>query len=139
MLIDQTTSANNKFANEKSIVIFGDDAGGKASLSRKLTDDSSDESGTIHHGSGLDYYHMSVTDEQDDTDESGQCHIWLVDGNLSHRNLIRHCLPKRMIGNAMILLVVDMSKPWGMFESLEKWVKVIHEHLDSLKVNFLVP
>jgi len=30
--------------------------------------------------------------------------------------------------------VVDMSRPWTIMESLQKWASVLREHVDKLKI-----
>ncbi|XP_042748079.1 cytoplasmic dynein 1 light intermediate chain 1-like isoform X2 [Lagopus leucura] len=34
----------------------------------------------------------------------------------------------------LVMLVVDMSRPWTAMDSLQKWASVVREHIDKLKI-----
>lgn len=36
--------------------------------------------------------------------------------------------------HTIVIFVVDMSRPWTVMESLEKWAGVLREHIDKLKI-----
>lgn len=36
--------------------------------------------------------------------------------------------------DSLAVLVVDMSRPWTIMESLQKWTSVLREHVDKLKI-----
>ncbi|TNN85825.1 Cytoplasmic dynein 1 light intermediate chain 1 [Liparis tanakae] len=38
------------------------------------------------------------------------------------------------IGNTLLLITVDMSRPWNALDSLQKWAAVAREHIDKLRV-----
>ncbi|KAE8596796.1 hypothetical protein XENTR_v10016242 [Xenopus tropicalis] len=38
------------------------------------------------------------------------------------------------VRDTLIMLVVDMSRPWLALDSLQKWASVIREHVDKLKI-----
>lgn len=138
LLSDISSATPTRFSHKKSLVIFGDELSGKTTLATKLSREGGDDDDhNIHHGSGLDYHDVEVRGDEErtnDEDERTTLNVWVADGHLSHRNLIKFSLPSHMLDHSLILLVVDMSQPWNMLESLTKWVKVLHEHIDSLKV-----
>lgn len=36
--------------------------------------------------------------------------------------------------NTLLLITVDMSRPWNALDSLQKWAAVAREHVDKLRV-----
>ncbi|XP_076812295.1 cytoplasmic dynein 1 light intermediate chain 2-like [Clavelina lepadiformis] len=127
LLSDASSSARSVFSTEKSIIIIGEDLSGKSVLAAKLQ--GSDDP---HRGSGLDFQIIEVEDE--DADESGVCRVWIVDGNLGYRSLLQFALPQDMVADSIIAVVVDMSQPWNIPDALDKWTRVLFEHVNSLKV-----
>lgn len=122
-----TTTSTTPFSTDKSIIILGNDLSGKSTLVTKLEglDDS-------HRGSALDFEVIEVVG--DDVEESGLCRMWVVDGHLAYRSLLQFALPQNMLSNSLAIITVDMSQPWNIAETLEKWTKVLYEHINSLKV-----
>jgi len=128
-----SSSQPSKFLHKKSVVVFGDELTGKSTLATKLCCHGIGDKERAHHGNGLDYHELVV--KGDDDDESTTCNVWVTDGHLSHRNLVKFSLKPETLEHTLVLLVVDMSQPWTAMESLDKWTGVIREHLDSLKLD----
>ncbi|XP_002126036.2 cytoplasmic dynein 1 light intermediate chain 1-like [Ciona intestinalis] len=128
MLLDDVSSSSSQSAlsENKSAIILGDDLSGKSTLTAKLQ--GLEET---HRGSALDFQAMEV--QEDEAEESGICRIWIVDGHLAYRSLLQFALPKISLSDTIAVITCDMSHPWEIPESLAKWTKVIHEHIDSLK------
>lgn len=38
------------------------------------------------------------------------------------------------VENTVLLITVDMSRPWNALDSLQKWAAVAREHIDKLRV-----
>ena len=36
--------------------------------------------------------------------------------------------------DTIVVFVADMSRPWTVMESLQKWASVLQEHIDKLKI-----
>ena len=121
------TAATSVFASDKGVVVLGNDLSGKSVLVTKLQglDDP-------HRGSALDFQVINV--EDDELDENGICRLWIVDGDLAYRSLMRFALPKSMMNHSIVLLTVDMSQPWNIPETLDKWTSVLCEHIDNLHI-----
>ena len=120
------TSAS-PFSTDKSVIVFGNDLSGKSTLVSKLQ-----SSDNLHRGSALDFEVIDVVGE--DIEESGLCRIWVVDGLLAYRGLLQFALPQTMLSHSLVLITVDMTQPWSIPETLEKWTTVLYEHINSLKV-----
>uniref|UniRef100_A0AAY4A672 Dynein light intermediate chain n=1 Tax=Denticeps clupeoides TaxID=299321 RepID=A0AAY4A672_9TELE len=83
-------------------------------------------------GRGLEYMYFSVHD--DDIDDNSRCNAWVLDGDLYHKGLQKFAISQENLADTMVLLVVDMSRPWTVFDSLQKWGSVIREHIDKLRI-----
>ena len=128
LLSDASAStATSVFSSDKSIIVLGDDLSGKSVLVTKLQglDDP-------HRGSALDFQVINVQDEE--IDENGVCRLWIIDGHLAYRSLLQYALPQNMLPHSLLLITVDMSQPWNIPETLEKWTRVLYEHVENLKL-----
>ena len=61
--------------------------------------------------------------------------VWILDGVVYHSSLLEFALKKESLKNTLALIVVDLSKPWSIMESLECWVEVLSKHIDSLHIS----
>ncbi len=60
--------------------------------------------------------------------------VWILDGVVWHSSLLPFALNKNSIMHTTVMLVVDMSQPWAIPESLERWADVLRKHIDCLKI-----
>ncbi|XP_054164330.1 cytoplasmic dynein 1 light intermediate chain 2-like [Oppia nitens] len=129
ILTQVQTSATNKLPSNKSIIVLGDNDSGKTSLIAKMQGIED-----TRKGSGLEYHHLLVRDEY--RDEQTQCGVWILDGNCSwNSQLLKFALNDYTIPDTTILLTASMTKPWDIINSLEKWTKVLDNHLKNLNLN----
>uniref|UniRef100_A0A673TAR7 Dynein light intermediate chain n=1 Tax=Suricata suricatta TaxID=37032 RepID=A0A673TAR7_SURSU len=63
-----------------------------------------------------------------------RCNVWILDGDLYHKGLLKFSLDAISLKDTLVMLVVDMSKPWTALDSLQKWASVVREHIDKLKI-----
>ncbi|XP_040265213.1 cytoplasmic dynein 1 light intermediate chain 2 [Bufo bufo] len=127
ILSDVSTRARNKLPSGKNILLFGEDGSGKTTLMAKLQ-------GAEHNkkGRGLEYLYLSIHDE--DRDDHTRCNVWILDGDLYHKGLLKFALSADTIQDTLAVFVGDMSRPWTIMESLLKWASVLREHIDKLKI-----
>ncbi|XP_056382073.1 cytoplasmic dynein 1 light intermediate chain 2 [Hyla sarda] len=127
ILSDVSTNARNKLPCGKNILVFGEDGSGKTTLMAKLQ-------GVDHNkkGRGLEYLYLSIHDE--DRDDLTRCNVWILDGDLYHKGLLKFALSADTIHDTLAVFVADMSRPWTIMESLQKWASVLREHLDKIKI-----
>ncbi|XP_015751671.1 PREDICTED: cytoplasmic dynein 1 light intermediate chain 1-like [Acropora digitifera] len=128
ILSEVSSSASRKLPSNKSIVLLGYDGSGKTTLISKLRG-KEDE---ISKGHGLEYTYLDVHDEE--RDDSTRLGVWILDGDPLHKNLLQYALTVKSINNAVIVQVVDISRPWTIMESLHSWTEVLREHIHSLKL-----
>ncbi|KAG8521608.1 Cytoplasmic dynein 1 light intermediate chain 1, partial [Galemys pyrenaicus] len=104
-----------------------EDGAGKTSLIRKIQGIEE-----YKKGRGLEYLYLNVHDE--DRDDQTRCNVWILDGDLYHKGLLKFSLDAISLKDTLVMLIVDMSKPWTALDSLQKWASVVREHIDKLKI-----
>ncbi|KAJ8400450.1 hypothetical protein AAFF_G00395740 [Aldrovandia affinis] len=127
ILSEVSTRSSSKLPSGKNIVVFGEDGSGKTTIMSKLQ-------GAEHNkkGRGLEYLYLSVHDE--DRDDLTRCNVWILDGDLYHKGLLKFALSVESVQDTLAVFVVDMSRPWTIMESLQKWAGVLRDHVDRLKI-----
>ena len=55
--------------------------------------------------------------------------MYSLDGNAKHAKLLSSVLPQSAISSSLVVVVVDMSRPWTIMDSLAKWIGVIESYL----------
>uniref|UniRef100_A0A667WUK2 Dynein light intermediate chain n=1 Tax=Myripristis murdjan TaxID=586833 RepID=A0A667WUK2_9TELE len=127
ILSEVSTRSSSKLPSGKNILVFGEDGSGKTSIMAKLQ-------GADHSkkGRGLEYLYLNVHDE--DIDDLTRCNVWILDGDLYHKGLLKFAVSAQTLADSLAVFVVDMSRPWTIMESLQKWASVLRDHVDKLKV-----
>ncbi|KAG9341359.1 hypothetical protein JZ751_019465 [Albula glossodonta] len=127
ILSEVSTRSSSKLPSGKNILVFGEDGSGKTTIMAKLQ-------GAEHNkkGRGLEYLYLSVHDE--DRDDLTRCNVWILDGDLYHKGLLKFALSAESVHDTLAVFVVDMSRPWTIMESLQKWASVLRDHIDKLKI-----
>lgn len=64
-----------------------------------------------------------------------RCNVWILDGDLYHKGLLKFAVTAQTLADTLALFVVDMSRPWSIMESLQKWASVLRDHVDKLKIS----
>ncbi|XP_023646646.1 cytoplasmic dynein 1 light intermediate chain 2 isoform X2 [Paramormyrops kingsleyae] len=127
ILSEVSTRSSSKLPSGKNILVFGEDGSGKTTIMAKLQG--------IEHikkGRGLEYLYLSVHDE--DRDDLTRCNVWILDGDLYHKGLLKFAVSADSLKDTLAVLVADMSRPWTVMESLRKWASVLRDHIDKLRV-----
>uniref|UniRef100_A0A665WZK6 Dynein light intermediate chain n=1 Tax=Echeneis naucrates TaxID=173247 RepID=A0A665WZK6_ECHNA len=127
ILSEVSTHSRSKLPSGKNVLVMGEVGSGKTTLVAKLQ-------GIEEYmkGRGLEYLYFSVHD--DDIDDHTRCNAWVLDGDLYHKGLQGVAVPVDAISNTLLLITVDMSRPWNALDSLQKWAAVAREHIDKLRV-----
>ncbi|KAM6959410.1 cytoplasmic dynein 1 light intermediate chain 1 [Aplochiton taeniatus] len=127
ILSEVSTHSRSKLPSGKNVLVMGEVGSGKTTLVAKLQ-------GVEEYmkGRGLEYLYFSVHD--DDIDDQTRCNAWVLDGDLYHKGLQGVAVPVDALGDSLLLITVDMSRPWNALDSLQKWAAVAREHIDKLRV-----
>ncbi|KAE8596795.1 hypothetical protein XENTR_v10016242 [Xenopus tropicalis] len=127
ILSEVSTRSRSKLPSGKNVLLLGEDGAGKTSLIGKLQGIEE-----YKKGRGMEYLYINVHDE--DRDDQTRCNVWILDGDLYHKGLLKFAMDPSSVRDTLIMLVVDMSRPWLALDSLQKWASVIREHVDKLKI-----
>ncbi|XP_010871656.1 cytoplasmic dynein 1 light intermediate chain 1 isoform X2 [Esox lucius] len=127
ILSEVSTHSRSKLPAGKNVLVMGEVGSGKTTLVAKLQGVED-----FLKGRGLEYLYFSVHD--DDIDDQTRCNAWLLDGDLYHKGLQSVAVQREALGDSLLLITVDMSRPWVAMESLQKWAAVAREHVDKLRV-----
>lgn len=60
--------------------------------------------------------------------------VWVLDGVEYQEQLLQYVLSREKCLNTLVVIVVDLSQPWEVMDSLERWTEVVRTHLDSLSI-----
>jgi len=109
---------------------IGDNCTGKTSLLSKLRSPGDEE---IKKGSGLEFAYVNVHDEE--RDEHARLNVWILDGDGYHKDLLNYVVNADCIRNIVVIIAVDISRPWTIMDSLDQWTRILREHLHKLKLS----
>ncbi|KAK7481697.1 hypothetical protein BaRGS_00027070 [Batillaria attramentaria] len=121
------SSSASKLSTTRSLLVLGDNESGKTTLIAKLQGVEDPKK-----GAGLEYYYIDVRDEY--RDEQARLNVWVLDGDQSHTGLLKYALTEENFADTLVLLVTSMAQPWAIAESLNKWVTVLSEHIDKVRI-----
>ena len=66
--------------------------------------------------------------------EQTRLNVWVLDGDQSHSNLLKYALTEENFEETMVLLVSSMAQPWSLGDTLNKWVTVLSDHINKLRI-----
>jgi len=84
-------------------------------------------------GCSLEYRFIDVEDKETD-DFIDRMGVWILDGVVWHSQLLPFVLTRDTIEHTTVMIVVDLSQPWNIMESLERWAEVVRRHVNSLQI-----
>ena len=61
--------------------------------------------------------------------------VWIQSGEAHIKDLMKFVITKETIHHTLIVLCVDLSKPWDMLDHLENYMNILREHLHSLNIS----
>lgn len=61
--------------------------------------------------------------------------VWVLDGDAHHTGLLRYALTEENFADTLVLLVASMAAPWALRDTLAKWVNVLRQHINRLKIS----
>jgi hypothetical protein len=75
----------------------------------------------------LDYTYLNIKDNSEDYPEViGKLSVWIMNDFIDKDKILAFLKPEDII-HAICLIVVDLSRPWLLKQSLEKWIKFVQE------------
>jgi len=109
-----------------TLVVVGDRQSGKSSVLNKFANRVTDTKNSSEFI--LDYSYINATNRFNlDKDEvASRMKVWQLDDR-NHWSLLAKLLSPSDLTNAAFVITVDLSKPWDIVSSLEKWIDVLKQ------------
>ncbi len=62
--------------------------------------------------------------------------VWIFDGDVSCSSpLLKFAIKPDTLENTILILVASMTQPWSLLSTLKKWITLVEEHIDRLKID----
>jgi len=62
--------------------------------------------------------------------------VWILDGDVAcSAPLLKFAIKPETLEDTILILVATMTQPWSLLSTLKKWITVIEEHIDRLKID----
>jgi len=121
-ILQDKNSVGTSALKNRRVVIVGDSLSGRKTLIAKLI---SEEKETFRgHGLGYDYLTVNHNDE-----DYGCLSLFSIDPSAPLRAQLKAALPdKKSLSEAIVVIAVDLARPWAVINSLQKWIKEISAH-----------
>uniref|UniRef100_A0A8C4NGG1 Dynein light intermediate chain n=1 Tax=Eptatretus burgeri TaxID=7764 RepID=A0A8C4NGG1_EPTBU len=145
LLLEASLRGRPGFPLGRRVIILGDQDSGKESLAAALW--GAPGGLMIKSRNGLNYLYFSKHDIY--TEELEYCSVWIISGDPQDKHFLRLALPTDAVypeteyfkcepfrgWSAVVILVVDLARPWAACASLQQWATVLEQHLDGLGVS----
>lgn len=128
-ILQDVQNSTKKTPPVKSVILLGDNESGRSTLIARMKGVDN-----ISKGIGLEYHYIEINNEED-RDDTQKLGIWIPDGDASSPGLLKFALNETNFENSMVALVVSMSTPWSIMESLNKWAKILTDHINRLDIS----
>nr|CDS21951.1 Dynein intermediate chain [Echinococcus granulosus] len=127
-ILKEVASARiGKLPHNKGIVVLGDCRTGKSTLACRLS-----HKNLPPRSPALEYHFVDIRDEA--TDDQTKLGVWILDGDLEFIPYLKFPLDKKNFANRMVMIVVDMGRPWKIMEELEKWAIALENYIKSMGI-----
>jgi dynein light intermediate chain 1 len=62
--------------------------------------------------------------------------VWILDGDVACSSpLLKFAIKPDTLENTILILVASMTQPWSLLSTLKKWITLVEEHIDRLKID----
>lgn len=137
-------SMHKKDMEDTNIFIFGDKITGKKSLFRMLSKEISDDENTaalnIDENASkygiINYTYLNIRKlTEEDAENLGKMSVWIMN-NLITKDTFLSLVKKEYITKSLCVIMVDLSRPWLIKDSIEKWANFIYDTFSALILKF---
>ena len=126
-----------------NVFVFGDKMTGKRALFRimnsNLISDNDDENRRLlqieeeaSRFGLLDYTYLNIKKTlEEDSEVIGKLSVWIMNDLIDKAKILTILTPENIV-NSICLIMVDLSRPWLVKQSLIKWVELVKEIFGEL-------
>ncbi|KAI6653846.1 Cytoplasmic dynein 1 light intermediate chain 2 [Oopsacas minuta] len=135
-ILENVSKSSTHMPESKNVILLGTENSGKNSLIEKLIQRKKREFALpqLKQKNALSFNHMPAVDEATE-DLLAQMAFWNVSGHGDLKNAFQFILRSDNLSKSLVMILVDMSEPWTILESLEKWTALISSFIDSLGID----
>ncbi|KAJ3049472.1 hypothetical protein HK097_009531, partial [Rhizophlyctis rosea] len=108
----------------KNVIVLGDARAGKQTIIdalRQHTEDPDQQTNDKGSRLALSYSYMEVT-EDDSEDVVARVGLYNLSNDVAYQSLLRFALNLDTLADSLVVLVLDWTKPWTFFDSLDRWL-----------------
>ncbi|KAJ3044642.1 hypothetical protein HDV00_001568 [Rhizophlyctis rosea] len=118
----------------KNVIVLGDSKAGKQTIINALRQHTENPDDT-HNESGshlaLSYSYMEVT-EDDSEDVVARVGLYNLSNDAAYQGLLRFALNLETLADSLVVLVLDWTRPWTFFDSLDRWLTLLERTIGSM-------
>ena len=108
------------------------------------------EDGSTERELALAYSYIDVCDDDSDgardlfyapfsmltleADVIARLGVWQLEGAVAYGQLLKFAIDKENFNKTVVVIAVDLSKPWDIMASLDKWIELLESNLQGLNV-----
>jgi dynein light intermediate chain 1 len=132
-LLEKSSSAGWGTAKVRTstLVVLGDRMNGKTSVLSKFVDRVSDSKNPSEFILDFSYINARNRFNLDKDEIVSRMKVWQLDDR-NHWPLLAKLIPEKELSNAVFVITVDLSKPWEVLSSLEKWLEVVKQTTEKI-------
>jgi len=128
-LLAAAAQSNSSAIPPGNLLILGDRNCGKSTLLARLQ---RKDIGNVTQESALSYTTIDVREESSE-DLISIVNVWNFEGDVANKELMRFALNEQTLKEkCVVLITLNLSRPWSLHESLNKWMSLLEEHVSSL-------
>lgn len=109
-----------------TLVVVGDRQSGKSSVLNKFAGRVTDTKNTSEYILDFSYINATNRFNLDKDDVVSRMKVWQLDDR-AHWGLLAKLLSPTDLTNAAFVVTVDLSKPWDIVSTVEKWIEVLKQ------------
>ena len=114
-----------------TLVVVGDKQSGKSSVLNKFANRVMDTKNSSEYILDFSYINATNRFNLDKDDIISRMKVWQLDDR-NHWGLLAKLLNPTELNNAAFVVTVDLSKPWDIVSSLEKWIDVLKQVIEKV-------
>jgi dynein light intermediate chain 1 len=127
-------SSHKPIEESKTVLVLGDRGSGRSTLLARvqgLEGDDVPKNGSL----ALGYTFLDILMSEESDDVFARADVWSLEGEVGLAHLLDFGLNERTFGanNCLVVIILDLSQPWNLVDSLQKWLKVLENHIEVLK------
>lgn len=116
----------------KNVLIVGDIYSGKSTIAQAFKNINSLNDLRLVDNINELALSYNLAEIKDEGDVIARVGIYQIASDTSYKSLVHHCLRAESLGDSLVVIVVDWSKPWGFMQTLDKWLSAVEQEVVAI-------